>query len=258
VMALFEILSDIYGPDRLVLKAGKLDALSLMRSLELEDRILALERIVFEDPTIDRKPSPNEYESVLSEIEEEIADVIARRRVEEKIEKQISDRMQQRHEDYVNEIRLQILKEDTGPDTEETLRKLAELENLEKRQLARSALEIVRPTVMSEIVGQDRAVRALLAKVASPFPQHVILYGPPGVGKTTAARLALEEAKKVALTPFGDESKFVEVDGTTLRWDPREVTNPLLGSVHDPIYQGAKRDLANNYGRYHYYYSNLD
>jgi len=34
------------------------------------------------------------------------------------------------------------------------------------------------------------------------------------------------------------------VDGTTLRWDPREVTNPLLGSVHDPIYQGAKRDLA--------------
>lgn len=244
VMALFEILSDIYGPDRLVLKAGKLDALSLMRSLELEDRILALERIVFEDPTIDRKPSPNEYESVLSEIEEEIADVIARRRVEEKIEKQISDRMQQRHEDYVNEIRLQILKEDTGPDTEETLRKLAELENLEKRQLARSALEIVRPTVMSEIVGQDRAVRALLAKVASPFPQHVILYGPPGVGKTTAARLALEEAKKVALTPFGDESKFVEVDGTTLRWDPREVTNPLLGSVHDPIYQGAKRDLA--------------
>jgi len=34
------------------------------------------------------------------------------------------------------------------------------------------------------------------------------------------------------------------VDGTTLRWDPREIANPLLGSVHDPIYQGSKRDLA--------------
>src|SRR5690606_30051374 len=32
--------------------------------------------------------------------------------------------------------------------------------------------------------------------------------------------------------------------GATLRWDPREVTNPLLGSVHDPIYQGARRELA--------------
>ena len=43
---------------------------------------------------------------------------------------------------------------------------------------------------------------------------------------------------------FGEDAPFVEVDGTTLRWDPREVTNPLLGSVHDPIYQGARRDLA--------------
>jgi ATP-dependent Lon protease len=244
VMSMFGILSDLYGPDKLVLKAGKLDALDLMRSSRIEDRILALERLVFEDPTIDKVRKPDEYQTVLSDIEDEIADTIARRRVEDKIEKRISDRMQQRHEDYVNEIKMQILKEDSGPDTPETLRKLEELEELEARQLARSAMEIIRPAAMSEIVGQDRAVRALLAKVASPFPQHVILYGPPGVGKTTAARLALEEAKKVKLAPFAADARFVEVDGTTLRWDPREVTNPLLGSVHDPIYQGAKRDLA--------------
>ena len=42
---------------------------------------------------------------------------------------------------------------------------------------------------------------------------------------------------------FQPDAPFVEVDGTTLRWDPRDVTNPLLGSVHDPIYQGARRDL---------------
>ncbi len=244
VMSMFGILSDLYGPDKLVLKAGKLDALDLMRSSRIEDRILALERLVFEDPTIDKVRKPDEYETVLSEIEDEMADTIARRRVEDKIEKRISDHMQQRHEDYVNEIKMQILKEDSGPDTPETLRKLEELEQLEARQLARSAMEIIRPASMSEIVGQDRAVKALLAKVASPFPQHVILYGPPGVGKTTAARLALEEAKKVKLAPFAADARFVEVDGTTLRWDPREVTNPLLGSVHDPIYQGAKRDLA--------------
>ncbi len=93
-------------------------------------------------------------------------------------------------------------------------------------------------------MGQDKSLKALVSKIASPYPQHVILYGPPGVGKTTAARLALEEAKKRKNTPFYEDSRFVEVDGTTLRWDPREVTNPLLGSVHDPIYQGAKRKLA--------------
>ncbi|MBV8580850.1 MAG: sigma 54-interacting transcriptional regulator, partial [Candidatus Eremiobacteraeota bacterium] len=39
---------------------------------------------------------------------------------------------------------------------------------------------------------------------------------------------------------------FVEAAGTTLRWDHRETTNPLLGSVHDPIYQGARRDFADS------------
>ena len=38
----------------------------------------------------------------------------------------------------------------------------------------------------------------------------------------------------------------METDGTTLRYDPRGIANPLLGSVHDPIYQGARRDLADS------------
>ena len=39
---------------------------------------------------------------------------------------------------------------------------------------------------------------------------------------------ALEAAKKLKFTPFDEDSKFVEVDGTTLRWDPREITNPFI------------------------------
>jgi len=103
----------------------------------------------------------------------------------------------------------------------------------------------MRPTALSQVVGQERAIKSLVSKLSSPFPQHIIIYGPPGVGKTTAARLALDYAKKRPIhSLFTGMPPFIEVDGTTLRWDPREVTNPLLGSVHDPIYQGAKRDLA--------------
>ncbi|WP_270843097.1 Lon family ATP-dependent protease, partial [Mitsuokella multacida] len=77
-------------------------------------------------------------------------------------------------------------------------------------------------------------------------PQHLLLYGPPGVGKTTAARLVLEAARKKPASPFREDAPFVETDGTTLRWDPRDITNPLLGSVHDPIYQGAQKTLADS------------
>jgi len=243
VSAIYALLSNLYGSDKLVLKAGKLEALKLMRSELLEERVLALQRIVFEDPTIELSDG-TDLSEILNEIEEEIADLIARRTVEEKIEKKIAERMQQRHEEYVQDIKNQILRETVGPDNPHTLKKLAELEKLDQINLSKSALETLKPTSLAEVVGQDRAIKALLGKVASPFPQHVILYGPPGVGKTTVARLVLEEAKKLRFTPFKTEASFVEVDGTTLRWDPREVTNPLLGSVHDPIYQGARRDLA--------------
>ncbi len=244
VAAVFALLSNLYGSDKLILKAGKLEALKLMRSEMIEERVLALQRIVFEDPTIDTMPSHKDLPQIINEIEEEIADLIARRTVEEKIEKKIAERMQQRHEEYLKEIKVQILQESSGPDNPHTLKKLAELEKMDQINLSKSAMEALKPTTLGDVVGQERAVTSLLAKIASPFPQHVILYGPPGVGKTTVARLVLEEAKKLPFTPFQENAPFVEVDGTTLRWDPREVTNPLLGSVHDPIYQGAKRDLA--------------
>ena len=50
-------------------------------------------------------------------------------------------------------------------------------------------------------------------------------------------------SKQLLDSAFQPDAPFIEVDCSTLLLDPRETTNPLLGSVHDPIYQGAKRDL---------------
>lgn len=244
VAALYALVSDLFGSDRMVIQATKLEAIPLMNSKDLEERVLGLQKIVFKDPTLDVVPQREEIPDLIEEIESELADYVARRSVEERLEKMISDRMQERHEEYLKEIKMQIVKENSNVENAQSLKKLAILEKMEHVKLARSAMEVLRPKELGEIVGQEKALKALMAKVACPFPQHVILYGPPGVGKTTAARLALEAAQKLKTTSFAPEAKFVEVDGNTLRWDPRDVTNPLLGSVHDPIYQGAKRDLA--------------
>ncbi|MDU2065094.1 MAG: Lon family ATP-dependent protease [Sporomusaceae bacterium] len=244
VASLYQLYSGIIGTDRLVLRAGKLDALTLMNSDDIRERVLALQKLVFEDPTVEKTPTAAEIPAILEEIEEELADLMARRVVEERIEKKIADKMDERHQEYVKEIKMQVLKEENNVENPQTLKKYAELEKLEQIKLTKSLMELVRPASLAEIVGQERAIESLRSKLASPYPQHLILYGPPGVGKTTAARLVLEEAKKSKVTPFKPEAPFVEADGTTLRWDPRDMTNPLLGSVHDPIYQGAKRDLA--------------
>lgn len=50
--------------------------------------------------------------------------------------------------------------------------------------------------------------------------------------------------KKHPHSAFAKEAPFIEVDGIALRWDPMDVTNSLLGSVNDSIYQGAKYGLG--------------
>ena len=243
--ALYSILADEAGSDRLVIKAGKMDAMRLMRSPVRGERVLALERIVYENPTIERVPTESEIPAILVELSERIADIMARRSMEDKIEQKIQEKLEENHQDYVQDIRMQVLKDEKSAiESPQAAKKREELEALEKVHLTQSVMELLRPKTLEEIVGQERAVKALASKLASPYPQHLLLYGPPGVGKTTAARIVLEAVKKEAHSPFAENAPFVETDGTTLRWDSRDMTNPLLGSVHDPIYQGARRDLA--------------
>ncbi|MGN1116081.1 MAG: ATP-binding protein [Candidatus Ornithomonoglobus sp.] len=99
--------------------------------------------------------------------------------------------------------------------------------------------ELSRPCKTSEIIGQEEGVRALRAALWGADPQHVLIYGPPGVGKTAAARVVLEEIKKSPGTPFAQDAVFVETDACVMRCDERGFADPLIGSVHDPIYQGA-------------------
>lgn len=173
-----------------------------------------------------------------------ISNELAKRYVQNKIESQVEQSIMEKQEKYIDEVRLSVINKQKGSENKKTISKLNNLIELDSRITSKNIMSFLRPTDFNQVVGQERAIRSLISKLSSPYPQHIILYGPPGVGKTTAARLALDEVKKLSFTPFDDKSKFVEVDGTTLRWDPREITNPLLGSVHDPIYQGSKRDLA--------------
>ena len=122
---------------------------------------------------------------------------------------------------------------------EENLCQLEKINGMRNVCLTEPLAEQTRPKSLAEIIGQEKAVRALRAALCGPNPQHILIYGPPGVGKTAAARLILEEAKRRPESPFGKGAKFVELDATTLQFDERNIADPLMGSVHDPIYQGA-------------------
>jgi Lon-like ATP-dependent protease len=121
----------------------------------------------------------------------------------------------------------------------ESKKELEKLRKMRDIKLTEPLAEKTRPSTLKEIVGQSQGIKALRAALCGPNPQHVIIYGPPGIGKTAAARVILEEAKMNDISPFRREAKFVEMDATTVRFDERGIADPLIGSVHDPIYQGA-------------------
>lgn len=121
----------------------------------------------------------------------------------------------------------------------ESKKEMDKLQKMRAISLTEPLAEKTRPSDFSEIVGQEEGLKALRAALCGGNPQHVLIYGPPGVGKTAAARLVLKEARVNAFSPFQMAAKFVELDATTARFDERGIADPLIGTVHDPIYQGA-------------------
>ena len=121
----------------------------------------------------------------------------------------------------------------------ESPREMEKLRRMRSIRLSEPLAERVRPASFADVIGQQDGIRSLKAILCGANPQHVLIYGPPGVGKTCAARLVLEAAKWSHGTPFAADAPFIEVDATCMRFDERAIADPLIGSVHDPIYQGA-------------------
>ena len=243
--AIYSIYATAMGPEQIIVQASQYNAVKYMHDENPRIRLIGMERLILESQDYSRQPTDEEIPAILDKLEDKLAEILARQAVERQLEQKITNRLEERHEEYINEIRQEILSEETQtPETPQNKHKMEKLEAMDRVQLTASVMQVVRPQNLSEIIGQDRAVKALASRISSPYPQHILLYGPPGVGKTTAARLVLEEAKQLSYTAFGKDAPFVECDGTTLRWDNHDMTNPLIGSVHDPIYQGAQKELA--------------
>ena len=244
INVLFEILNNVLDQGAVRARTVKYKLQKYVNSPNVCERAYALEMIASDGKGRDTIPSEDEVDNTIENTVDWISEELARKYVQSQIEAKVEKNIMDKQEKYIDEVRLSVIKKQKGSENSKTNKKYEELIHLDEKKTNKNIMSFLRPENFSEVVGQDRAIKSLISKLSSPYPQHIILYGPPGVGKTTAARIALEEARRLSFTPFDDESKFVEVDGTTLRWDPREITNPLLGSVHDPIYQGSKRDLA--------------
>ena len=73
IAALYDVLAEALGAENVVMRAGKLGTLKEMRSSAIPERLLALQRLVFEDPTLETRPAKAQYKKVIAEIEDRMA-----------------------------------------------------------------------------------------------------------------------------------------------------------------------------------------
>jgi len=245
ITVLYGTLGNIYGAKKMVKIANEKNVLQELQGKTIQEKAYAL-LVITSKPFEEVKMIRTEEELIeaIERLENKVAELISLKEIETEINKKVNKLMEEKHKEYLKDLKLKILEEESGPENKYTEKKLENLKKLEGKKKLTTVMDVLRPQKINEVIGQEKAIMALLTKLGTPYPQHVIMYGPPGVGKTTAARLVLDEVKKLSYSPLEQDAPFIEVDGSTLRWDPRDMTNPLTGSVHDPIYQGAQKDFA--------------
>ena len=214
---LFEMMHKVMESGTIEARIVKYKLQKHIKSRNIFERVHALEMIITDGKGLNIIPDESNIQDVLDCINSYMGETLAKNYVKNRIEREVEKYLVEKQDKYIDELRLSIIKKQKGPENAKTLKKYGELEVLDGKKLSKSVQQLLRPDSFNEIVGQERAIKSILSKIASPYPQHIILYGPPGVGKTTAARLALKEAVKLRHTPFKKDAKFVEVDGTTLK-----------------------------------------
>ena len=98
---------------------------------------------------------------------------------------------------------------------------------------------LFRPQKLTDIIGQDEAIELMLLLLDSDLPLNLILHGPPGVGKTTAARAVFAHLQNSKISRLHSNSPFIEADGTALITDKHNNISQLLGHFSSATYRSS-------------------
>lgn len=131
--AIYSIYAAAMGPEQLIVQASRFNAVKYIHDENPKSRLIGMERLILESRDYHRQPTDEEIPAILDKLEDKVADILSRQAVERSLEKKIEDRLEERHKEYIEEVRREIIEEETGStETAESKRKLEKLRAMEK------------------------------------------------------------------------------------------------------------------------------
>ena len=164
VKVLYEVANNVLDQGAVKARVTKYKLQKYIKSEDINKRIYALDKIVSDGKgKAETVPSDEEIHIILKDINKWLSEAVARRYVQREIESQVEQALIDRQDKYVDEIRLGIIRKQKGPENAKTLKKYASLEVLESKKLSKNIQSLLRPESFEEIVGQERAIKALIS-----------------------------------------------------------------------------------------------
>lgn len=99
INAIYSIYANLVGPEELIVHTSRYDALKYIHDENPKVRLIGMQRMILESRDYNRPPTDEEIPLVLDNLEEKLSDLLARRAVEEQLERKISSRLEERHQD---------------------------------------------------------------------------------------------------------------------------------------------------------------
>ena len=133
VEALKDIINNILDEGAFRARVIRFKVQNYINSIDPYERLYGLSKIVSEGKGLSEVPTEETINEALEDVCAMISDAIARRYVQNKIEKEVEQFLMEKQEKYVDELRVNIMKKKKGPENAKTEKKLEELEELDER-----------------------------------------------------------------------------------------------------------------------------
>ena len=105
VETIYRVYVSIVGPEKLILNASKYDALKYIHEEEIGKRLVGLQRLILGSKDFYKEPTSKEFPLIMDTLENKLSELLARKTVEEQHERKIAERLEEKHQEYVDEIK---------------------------------------------------------------------------------------------------------------------------------------------------------